>query len=93
MMPYKVTAAAKAAFLAAPGATAKPLKTPMTAKVECSSACLRLRQDRNDFATCNAFLVEDGDCKLGYMEPNWFAEQKADPGTAATIYGDVLVEP
>ncbi len=47
------------------------------------------RTTRHDFASCNGFLVEGGQCVLGYMDPNWVAREKATSGE--DIYFDMVL--
>ncbi len=49
-------------------------------RLVCTHKCLRERTVRTDFASCNGFVYEGGECKLGYMDPNWVAEQVQSQG-------------
>ncbi len=48
------------------------------------------RATRHDFASCNGFVVEGGQCMLGYMDPNWVAEEAIDSG-GEDIYFDMVL--
>ncbi len=91
MVPYHVTSLAKATFLTSKVATVPADTAGISPRIYCSHRCLRLRSgDVSDFSACNGFLYEDGNCHLGYADPNWIHEQKLAPGTDATLYFDVV---
>ncbi len=90
MAGYSMTAAAKDAFLASATDIA-PASTAVSPRIYCGHVCLQLRSgNRFDFNRCNGYLYEDGNCHLGYANPNWIYEQKLNPGTDASLYFDVI---
>ncbi len=67
-----MTTAAKDEFLT--GAISEPLDNVSPATF-CTTKCLNLRAAADDYTACNSFILEDGQCKLGFKELNWLLEQ------------------
>ncbi len=88
MKAYKVTAGAKATFLAT--ATDVPITSVISPRIYCEHRCLSRRSTRFDFSSCNGFMYEDGHCYLGYADPNWIYEQSLNQGSDAKLYFDIL---
>ncbi len=90
MTPYVVSQSALSEFLSALAATVPPAAGGVSPRVQCATECLSLRGgDRHSHADCNAFVYEDGLCKLGYREPNWLvAELAEEDDVGRKIYFD-----
>ena len=88
MAPYFMTAAAKAEFLASPAFDTVPAYGGVRPKVHCVHSCMLKRAHRHDYESCNGYIFEGGECKLGYMDPDWVYEQSTNPGTDTIIYFD-----
>ena len=90
MISYMVTEASKTNFLNNKLVETVDLSGSFKPLVECAITCLNLRNlDRFDFASCNGFIYEDNQCKLGYADLNWIAEQGSEPGTEGKIFFDI----
>ena len=66
---------------------------PVFSRLSCTHSCLRERSSLFDFTACNGFLYEGGQCKLGYMDPNWVVQQRgAEDGKATeTLFFDFIL--
>ncbi len=86
-----VSSAAKIEILS--GAIMEPITIGQATPVMfCAQKCLDLRISAGDAMSCNGFMLENGQCKLWYKDPNWIMEQVKNSSDGSEDVGTVYIE-
>ena len=56
----------------------------------CAAVCNALKASTNEVSSCNTFVLKDGLCYLGYLEPLWIVENTGVGIGTDIIYTDVF---
>ena len=73
-----------------PSLTVHPIDPRGRPALGCAAACNAIKASLDDVTSCNTFVMKDGLCHIGYLEPLWIVENSATPVVGGDkIYSDI----
>ena len=67
---YEIPSSVMSSFIANATTASPQTLSGKEVGISCSMTCLAARNNIDDFATCNSYIVEGGICYLDYIQPS-----------------------